>query len=58
MCLAEFAATYATDNKSDDSINHTLPDRESDTTTTKITLTAGFGKISKRKQETVIRFRK
>ena len=35
-----------------------LPDIESDTTSTQITLTDGFGKMSKRKQQAVIRFRK
>ena len=59
MCLAEFAATYATDYKPDDSMtSDALPDVESDTTSTKITLTDGFGKMSKRKQQAVIRFRK
>ena len=59
MCLAEFAATFATDYKPDDSMtNDVLPDIESDTTSTKITLTDGFGKMSKRRQQAVIRFRK
>lgn len=58
MCLAEFAATFATDYKPDDSMtSDTLPDVESDNTSTKITLTDGFGKMSKRKQQAVIRFR-
>ena len=59
MCLAEFAATFATDYKPDDSMtSDALPDVESDTTSTKITLTDGFGKMSKRRQQAVIRFRK
>ena len=57
MCLAEFAATYVTNYKSDDMCD-VLPDIESDTTSTQITLTDGFGKMSKRKQQAVIRFRK
>ena len=35
-----------------------IPALESDTTSTQITLTDGFGKMNKRKQEAVIRFRK
>ena len=59
MCLAEFAATFATDHKPDDSMtSDVLPDAESDTTSTKITLTDSFGKMSKRRQQAVIRFRK
>ena len=59
MCLAEFVATFTTDYKPDDSMtSDVLPDAESDTTSTKITLTDGFGKMSKRRQQAVIRFRK
>ena len=59
MCLAEFAATFATDYKPDDSMtSEVLPDIETDTTSTKITLTGGFGKMSKHRQQAVIRFRK
>ena len=59
MCLAEFAATFATDYKPHNSMtSDALPDVESDKTSTKITLTDGFGKMSKRKQQAVIRFRK
>ena len=54
MCLAEFAATYVANYKPDDAI----PALESDTTSTQITLTDGFGKMNKHKQEAVIRFRK
>ena len=59
MCLAEFAATYVTNYKPDDSMtSDTLPDIENEVTSTQITLTGGFGKMSKRKQQAVIRFRK
>ena len=58
MCLAEFAATYVTNYKPDDSMCDALPDTESDTTSTQIILTDGFGKMSKRRQPAVIRFRK
>ena len=57
MCLAEFAATYVTNYKPDNMCD-VLPDIESDTISTQITLTDGFGKMSKRKQQAVIRFRK
>ena len=56
MCLAEFAATYVVKyerNKCD-----ALPAPESDVTSTQITLTDRFGKMNKRKQQAVIRFRK
>ena len=59
MSLAEFAATYVTNYKPDNSMTcDALPHVESDTTTTKITMTDGFGKMNKRKQQAVIRFRK
>ena len=58
MCLAEFAATYVTNYKPDDSMCDALPDVDTDSTSTQITLTDSFGKMSKRKQEAVIRFRK
>ena len=59
MCLAEFAANYVVNYKPDDSnVCDALPDEESDVTSTKISLTGGFGKMNKRKQEAVIRFRK
>ena len=57
ICLAEFAATYTTNYKPDDMCD-VLPDIESDITSTQITLTDSFGKMSKRKQQAVIRFRK
>ena len=58
MCLAEFAATYVTNYKPDDSVGDALPELECDSTSTQITLTDGFGKMNKRKQQAVIRFRK
>ena len=59
MCLAEFAATYVVNyERSDDNECDALPASESDITSTKITLTDKFGKMNKRKQEAVIRFRK
>ena len=59
MCVAEFAATYVVNYKrSDDSECDALPASESDITSTQITLTDRFGKINRRKQEAVIRFRK
>ena len=57
MCLAEFAATYVINYKPDDMCD-VFPDIESDTTSTQITLTDGFGKISKHKPQAVVRFRK
>ena len=58
MSLAKFAATYVTNYKPDDSMCDALPDLESDITSTQITLTDGFGKMNKHKQQAVIRFRK
>ena len=59
MCLAEFAATYVTNYRhSDDSECNALPASESDTMSTQIRLTDGFGKMNKRKREGVIRFRR
>ena len=56
MCLAEFAATYVVNYECNDC--DALPAPESDVTSTQITLTDGFGKMNKRKQAAVIRFRK
>ena len=56
MCLAEFAATYTVNYEPNDC--DALPAPESDVTSTQITLTDGFGKMNKRKQAAVIRFRK
>ena len=59
MCLAEFAATYVVNYRpSDDSECDALPASGSDITSTQITLTDGFGRMNKRKKQTVIRFRK
>lgn len=58
MCLVEFAVTYATNYKPDDSTCDALPDVKSDSTSTQIALTGGFGKMSKCKQKSVIRFKK
>ena len=57
MCLAEFAATYVTNYKKDDD-SDALPPVESETTSLRITLSGGFGKMNKRKREAVIRFRR
>ena len=56
MCLAEFAATYVVKYERNDC--DALPTPESDVTSTQITLTDRFGKMNKRKQAAVIRFRK
>ena len=58
MCLAEFVATYVTNYKRDDSELDALPPSDTDTTSTQIQLTDGFGKMNKRKREAVIRFRR
>ena len=58
MCLAEFAAKYVVKYERDDGECDALPASESDTTSTQITLTDGFGKMNKRRVEAVIRFRK
>ena len=57
MCLAEFAATYVTNYQKEDD-GDALPPVESETTSSRITLTGGFGKMNKRKREAVIRFRR
>ena len=56
MCLAELAATYVVNYECNEC--DALPAPESDITSTQITLTHRFGKMNKRKQEAVIRFRK
>ena len=61
MSLAEFAATYVTNYQcKDDNECDVLPtcDSDSDTASTQIQLTDGFGKMNKRKREAVIRFRR
>ena len=57
MCLAEFAATYVTNYQKEDD-GDALPPVESETTSSRITLTGGFGKMNKHKREAVIRFRR
>ena len=57
MCLADFAANYVTSYKPKDQ-SDVLPPSESETTSLKITLTDGFGKMNKWNREAVIRFRK
>ena len=54
MCLAEFAAKYVVKYERDDGECDALPASESDTTSTQITLTDGFGKMNKRRVEAVI----
>ena len=58
MCLAEFAAKYVVKYERDDGECDALPASESDTTSTQITLTDGFGRMNKCRVEAVIRFRK
>ena len=55
MCLAEFAATCHNYQKEDD--GDALPPVESETSSSRITITGGFGKMNKCKREAVIRFR-
>ena len=60
MSLAEFAATYVTNYQCKDDTDDcdVLPscDTDSDTSSTQIQLTDGFGRMNKRKHEAVIRF--
>ena len=62
MSLAEFAATYVTNYqcKDDTDDSDVLPscDTDSDTSSTQIQLTDGYGRMNKRKREAVIRFRR
>ena len=65
MCLAEFAANYATDyrvNEDDDDDDHNdvLPsfDQAEPQASSKITLTDRFGKMKKRQKPAIIRFRR
>ena len=66
MCLAEFAANYATDYRvsedddDDDNNNDVLPsfDQDEPQASSKITLTDRFGKMKKRQKEAIIRFRR
>ncbi len=57
MCLAEFAATYVTKYQPRDADNDVLPPNETDTESTQITLTNGYGKMNKCRKPAVIRFR-
>jgi len=58
MCLAQFAATYVTNQRqTDDTECDALPHSDTDATSTQIKLTDGFGTIHKCKQEAVLRFR-
>ena len=62
MCLAEFAATFATDYKpkdDDESQSDVLPTTSSsEAKSSLIALTDGFGKMNRCEREAVIRFRK
>ena len=58
MCLAEFAATFVTNYHCKDSECDALPPSDSETSSSQITLTDGYGKMNKRKREAVIRFRR
>ena len=59
MCLAEFAATFVTNyRRSTENECDVLPASDSETSSSQITLTGGFGKMNKRKREAAIRFRR
>jgi len=55
MCLAEFAATFVTNYKSEDE-GDVLPPSKSETMSSWITLMGCFGMMSWHKKEAVIRF--
>jgi len=55
LCLAEFAATFVANYKPEDE-GDVLPPPESETMSSRITLTGGFGMMSRRRREAVIRF--
>ena len=58
MCLAEFAATYATNYCcDDDDDNDVLPPTEPEASSSQITLTGGFGKINKCRRDAIIQFK-
>ena len=59
MCLAEFAATFATKYQTQDADtdNDVLPHTNVDSTSSQITLTDNYGKMNRRRKEAVIRFR-
>ena len=58
MCLAEFAATYATDYKQNNDCSDVLPTSDSDVTSSCIKLTDNFRTMRKRNREAVICFHK
>ena len=59
MCLREFAATFTISyQRIQDDDNDALPPIDNNISSTKNTLTGGFGKMHKCKREAVIRFRK
>ena len=60
MCLAEFAATYWTSyyTKDGEVDNDVLPNTETQTSATKITLAGGYGQMHECRKPAVIRFRK
>ena len=49
MCLAEFATTYVTNYQKEDD-GDALPTVECETTSSRMTLTGGFGKMNKRER--------
>ena len=55
MCLAEFAATFVMNYKPEDE-GDVLPPPESETMSSRTTLTGGFDMMCRRKGEAVIRF--
>ena len=57
LCLAEFAATFVSNYKPEDE-GDVLPLPESETMSSQMTLTGGFGMMSRRKRDSVIRFQR
>ena len=60
MCLAEFAATFVTNYRqknADTADNDVLPPTDVDSKPSQITLTDGYGKMNRRRNQAVIRFR-
>jgi len=55
LCLAEFADTFVANYKPEDE-GDVLPPPDGETMSSWITLTGGFGMMSRRKREAVIRF--
>ena len=59
MCLAEFAATYVVQHQKDnEEQSDVLPVNETETMSSQIVLSNGFGKMHQRKRQAVIRFRR